>query len=369
MNGPPNTPDKLSKRSRALLAGIIVTCFVIAVTFHAVNVNQPGFLIASTPSQTWDDSHEQVPSDGSLRTTFELRNPGNQSVRILEIEKPRGTSRITVSTTILESVENVLRFVVRTDSITTPTVPLQWTIIRRREPPAVLTAQAELTFLGNPLDEAPRNIRVVTVEGTVRTLAPRIESSLPFLTFRLKSVAEKPLSRLKNTVERTYDYMAVFSEATPTSSFQGEVLVIDPWSHTMIRRLRSSGLVRSAFSCVPSHLSLSVDPQAHDVQASFLLLYVPPLGRVELETGDPALLERFVLKPVGSSVKLGSQIATKFELQLVGGNSVPAATYQLLLKERGLASRSVELPVRITRSDDHAQSASSLESSVRFFLD
>lgn len=192
---------------------------------------EPGLLIATEPTVTWHGAAEPGdPLEGSGFATFRLKNTGGTSVHVVSVQsgcgcakptvepdlvKPGRTAEVRVKATAPPVGERSVEIVLHTDSPLTPEIPLKLVLVSRRPPPFLVNAGGDLTFLTKPDDDQPQEVWVAAAEQNgYEGPHPRVESSLPYLSFQLISRAEKPYPG-RDAVQVMYSFACRFSEEPP----------------------------------------------------------------------------------------------------------------------------------------------------------
>ena len=278
----------------------------------------------------------------SAEVSFSLKNVGSGAVRVLSVDSGCGCvvpsvepslvaggqpCRVEARGTPLAAGEKTVEITLHTDSKTRPEVVLKLRMVGGRKPPFLLSASANLTYLGAICRDEVRDFSAWVIEAGRATKPPIVRSDLPFLAFEALGV-ESDRYGAEETVSHHYRWRVTFKESPPVDEFTGAITIQDPWDEKWAERINVHGRPTLPLRIVPSNPSLALDqadPAAGHSSFAILTTVDAEDIQVEAEEADSPLL---VVKWTGGQTpRFGTYVVRwKPDRLVVGG------TYRLVAR-------------------------------------
>jgi hypothetical protein len=281
-----------------------IVCFSASIlSFFSSRQPLHGHLVPSSSHVLWVEPNPHA-SSSDTEARFFLRNAGNSSVRILELNsscgcaqpvatpmviRPGGACVVSIKPSPIAVGTRFARLDVITDSRITPELSLTLEMRGSRKPPFLGQALADLSYSGYDLSGIVRTIRVSTVELADTPPRPPLctsESELIHISSP-KLVSQSPYLSA-DTLHREYALSVQFRSNPTPGSYATDITIEDPWDSTNVHRIRLHADVYPDLRVVPSRFQLSW-PSTSNVP--------PPPARFKLISRTPYPELRIVPKP------------------------------------------------------------------------
>lgn len=302
--------------------------------------HSPGRLVARIAQVDWQSP--QGEADRSSKPRFELRNIGDEVVRVLEVSSgcgcatprvqprvipPGGNAIVEVEADPLEFGGRSVGITIRTDSREWPEIPLTLNVHGRQRPPYVARAVGDLYYRHGYSVGGSRIIDVDIIEMIDGDHEPpKVSVNLPY--FEVGEPASEPTERMYAPDKKLYVYSwkmpLVMSSQPPAEGFHGSVIVYDPWIKGRSIEIPIHGEADPPVRVVPARLVLTLPPNksgSEPPEATFFV-QVKDLGqplRVENARGEESPI---VIEAVKRD-KGGRDEFSAFRLSIKSGEETP----------------------------------------------
>jgi hypothetical protein len=271
----------------------------LASAVALIGAKGPGRIVADEATQ---DVRVNAENGGMARAEFVLRNPGGQPIHILNVESgcgcarptvtnslvpPGGTTTVQVAATPPAIGDRVVLFQVRTDSKTTPTVPLRLSVTVEARAPRLLTVAGDVVLRGSNGDVAPVPFTVLTIEkdDDDSTSPPSVTSDIPSIqiTHDRTAVSPRPSEGL---FTKYYHYTAQTTGETEQNTAVGAIVIHDPWNQDRSLTIPVRVEHNDPVQVFPRRVNLVSRNGISTPVGEFLVRAVEPFDELEFEEED-----------------------------------------------------------------------------------
>jgi hypothetical protein len=238
-----------------------------------------------------------------------------------------------------------------TDSAETPEVNLRVRLMGKKpdgekrsnhSPPYLFSAYGDLTYTGSLSESDVREVTVLTWQNTGHHEEAILTSNLPFLQLDLLRFEERISTQPEFSLVK-HIYSVRFT-SIPSSPFEGEILVVDPWDESRRQQVGVFGDVHGPFSVLPPRLVLCRTSSAEDGGRAILQVGHQGSGPAPVVEPEGGATNPLNVRPLASD-ETGT---SRFEVRLgpVEGQK-QEGMFRLIVRPSPESSERIVVPVKI----------------------
>jgi hypothetical protein len=296
---------------------------------------------------------------------YRLTNTGDLPVRILDVSASCGCAKATASNELVEPRQSIsidaevdpievgiksVSITVKSDSSITPVIGLQTYVGGWRPPPYLFETNGELFFTQGFKPNESREFVVKTIQSArEKPLVPTLGCDLPFVRISEPTHTSK-ISIINNSLSiHSYRFeVKVVLEAAAKQTFDGRVVVQDPWDPVRSQMLLIHIDATKEPAVIPSRLTITLDRNQKPVSTPRFMVRPTQDDRPVQTHLEGGAVSPLVVIPSRTSKAAAYR---EFEVRLNPEIPIEKSHYNILIDNFDDDVDQVILPVMIRREE------------------